>query len=138
MRFKKFCEWLGTESVNLEINSKYQCVEGFLFLRWVKAFNRHLNRKEKEKFKPTFISIKTNIEAMFEKWEWNAIKDAVKEVKVNGSKKNKLKKLKGLGKIMEELDDLYGYALGFIGTQVVHNLGYKKEKFKQTIEDAMK
>jgi len=137
MKNVKFYEWLGKESVNLEINPKYQGVEGFLFLRWVNAFNRHLNKDEKKRFKHTIDNIKTNIEAMYDKLEWKAIKEAVKEVKVNGSEKNKLKKLKGLGKIMEELDDLYYYALGFIGSQVVHNLGYKKEKFKQTIEDAM-
>ena len=74
---------------------------------------------------------------MYDKIVYDDMKKAVKEVRANGNEKNKLAKLKSLGKIMDELDDLYGYALGFIGTQVVHNLGYKKEKFKQTIEDAI-
>ena len=135
MRLKEFCEWLGKESVNMELKKKGEVADEFI--RIVKAFYRYLNKEEKKQLKKRIPNIENNIEYMYDKIVYDDMKKAVKEVRANGNEKNKLAKLKSLGKIMDELDDLYGYALGFIGTQVVHNLGYKKEKFKQTIEDAI-
>jgi len=85
MKLKKFCEWLGKESVNLEINPKYQGVEGFLFLRWVNAFRRHLNKTEKEQLDMRLPNIQSNIESMYDRLEWKEIKKAIKEVRANGN-----------------------------------------------------
>lgn len=86
MKLKKFCEWLGKESVNLEIKSKYHNGgEIELFLRWVKAFNRHLNKKEKKYLKEHLFNIETNIEAILDRIVVKDMKRATREVKANGS-----------------------------------------------------
>lgn len=85
MQLKKFCEWLGKESVNLEINSKYHNgYESSLFLRWTKAFYRHLNTKERMMLKERLPNIEANIEAIADSIEMKDIRKALKDVKANG------------------------------------------------------
>ena len=82
MRLKEFCEWLGKESVNMELKKKGEVADDFL--RIVKAFYRYLNKEEKKQLKRRIPNIENNIEAMYDKLVYAEMKEAVKEVRATG------------------------------------------------------
>ena len=59
MRLKEFCEWLGKESVNMELKKKGEVADEFI--RIVKAFYRYLNKEEKKQLKKRIPNIENNI-----------------------------------------------------------------------------
>ena len=86
MKVKKFCDWLGKEAVNIQLNKKLQHgEEAKLFLRWVHFFGKHLNNAEKLYFNSKLPIIESHMEEMYDKLEWEDIKKALKEVKTNGT-----------------------------------------------------